>query len=180
MGKRADRQLQDRQDRFIEAARRGDLNAVREMIAEGIDVDGQGRNNEEPASLFAAWTGNLEMLRLLIEAGASPDGARGWWPLVFAVRSTNPEVTRYLLGRGANPQIHDAEFGPPVLEAATSGNLEVFRMLLEWGVSVRGRWGPTILYELDKRRGRPIWEERREAYEAIYRTVEDELHGRPP
>ena len=69
-----------------EAVGLGSVDAVKHALAaDGIEVDAPDANGE-PALMHAAWDGKLEILRLLIDAGANPNpqDRNGDCPLLFA------------------------------------------------------------------------------------------------
>ena len=62
----------DEDARLVEAAARGDLDSVRQLLGRGVDVDSrdaQGRT----AVTAAVYTDDLEMVQALIAAGADVD-----------------------------------------------------------------------------------------------------------
>ena len=87
------------------------------------------RNDELVA---AAVAGELATVKRLIESGADSNSVdkHGMGPLL----NFDPEVTRYLLEHGADPDIQRNENISPVLGA--SGNVECLRLMLEAGANV--------------------------------------------
>ena len=63
-----------------DAVEDGDVEAVRQLVEEGADVEAQDADGDRPLHL-AAQDGHLEVVRVLVEAGANveaqaPNGAR--------------------------------------------------------------------------------------------------------
>jgi uncharacterized protein len=87
------------------------------------------RNDE---LVLAANAGNLETVKRLIEGGADPNSVdqHGMGPLL----TFDPEVTRYLLEHGANPDLQRNENIAPVL-VGISSNIECMRLMLEAGAN---------------------------------------------
>ncbi|MCA9032023.1 MAG: ankyrin repeat domain-containing protein [Planctomycetaceae bacterium] len=81
----------------------------------------------------AAGAGDLATVRRLIEAGADPNSVdrHGMGTLL----NFHPEVTRYLLEHGANPDVQRNENIAPVL-LGVCGNFECLRLLVEAGANV--------------------------------------------
>ena len=83
--------------------------------------------------------GLTEVVRLLLDAGASPntnDGAR--YPrsaLKGSVEANNPDMTGVLLEAGANPDV-----GQPIAEAVGRGDHRCLELLLSHGARVAGTW----------------------------------------
>lgn len=78
----------------------------------------------------AVGSGSLKMVKLLEEKGAyvcDEDGRS--WPLQHALEKGNLEIVQYLLQNGAN--INRVFYEPATYTAATSGNLKLFKYLIE-------------------------------------------------
>jgi len=104
-----------------------------------IDERAQGRVKKGgyTALLFAARQGDIDSVRLLLDAGAPLEAqvADGYTPLLMALHSGHTELSRYLLDRGANPNA--SELGYSALHIAVlRGNLEMVNMLLDAGADI--------------------------------------------
>ena len=79
--------------------------------------------------------GNLEIARLLLEAGANKDAhdRKGNTALTLAAENGHVEVTQLLLEAGANTDAHDRKGNRALTLAAENGHVEVTRLLLEAG-----------------------------------------------
>lgn len=83
---------------LLEAVRNNDLEAVKARIAAGDDVEYTNTEAAEWPLLLAAEDGNLEMVQLLIKAGATADSDRQDWGLTPLMQSMGHiEVMRVLL-----------------------------------------------------------------------------------
>jgi len=87
------------------------------------------------ALMQAAWNGHVKVVKLLLENNADihMQGAGGWNVLFFAVSSpqSNPEIVRFLLEKGLNPNMKDYISWTPIMWAG--GNLEIVRILRQYG-----------------------------------------------
>ncbi|GKZ38746.1 hypothetical protein AbraIFM66950_011182 [Aspergillus brasiliensis] len=94
-------------------------------------------------ALAAAIAGRkLALVQLVVDAGAKLDTrGRFGFPLRAATIANQPEIVRYLLEKGADPNIRDEELGDPLQAAASSGNLDIMLLLLSHNASVNGRGG---------------------------------------
>ena len=94
-----------------------------------LNFDGNPRSN--PQLWNAAHAGDLETVKQLIESGADPNAvdANGSGTLL----NFHPEVTRYLLEKGANPDIQRNENILPVLVGIAGFNTECLKVLLDGG-----------------------------------------------
>jgi ankyrin repeat protein len=120
----------------------------------GADLDVRGSYGRNPLH-GAAYSGNLEVVRILIEYDPAYINARdeyGETPSFWASRGHNfkdGSVVRLLLEHGADINAQD-QSGRTLLHVASYGGaLEVMRLLLEHGadVEVKGNDGMTALQE---------------------------------
>lgn len=140
------------EDPVAEAARAGDLEAVRRYVEAGLDVNaplGDGMT----ALHWAARNGDAQMASLLLDAGASVSaGTRigRYTPLHVAARAGHHEVVAAVLERGADPNARATTTGAsPLHLAAEAGDVESIRLLVAKGADVDGRddhWGHTPLF----------------------------------
>jgi hypothetical protein len=92
--------------------------------------------------MIACRAGLLDCVKVMMEkcevrVDASFNG-REQEPLTDAGRSGNAEVVRYLLQRGASPNVGQPPVSFPLLEAAHEGNLPMVRALVEHGAAING------------------------------------------
>jgi len=78
------------------------------------------------ALVFAAREGDLESVRLLVEAGADVDQVTeyGWSPLLTAIQNRYYELGEYLLDNGADPNIANKGMWTPLYIATDNRNIE--------------------------------------------------------
>lgn len=88
----------------------------------------------------AAEAGNPDLLAAALASSTAvlnqPDPVSGLTPLMFAIRSKNPQAVDMLLQAGARPDQVDAAGRPPIMQAAGSGNTAVLALLLKNGAPV--------------------------------------------
>ena len=82
---------------------------------------------------YAAGLGNVETLRLLLEAGVDTDivGGRGCTALILASSQGHTEIARLLLAAGADERKVDRYGWTALVHASEEGHLETVRELLE-------------------------------------------------
>lgn len=93
-----------RDEDLWDAAGRGDVAAVRRLLAEGADVNARTRYGAT-ALFFAADKARLDVVSLLLEKGADPnvkDSFYGATPLDWAMNHDATEVVLLLVQKGAN------------------------------------------------------------------------------
>ena len=88
--------------------------------------------------MFAAWSGKVEVLRVLLHMGMDIEAvsAQGWHAVTYASRAGQLETLRSLLNWGANPNVHErTSHVTPLMFAAYVGSLECVDLLLERGAN---------------------------------------------
>jgi hypothetical protein len=172
--------------RFLNYAAEGDVKGVRRMLSQGnAPAPGSLRHSakngyrevvetllanavvpeKEVASALcaAAESKRLDIVQLLLDAGASPNAGAGKLltkpVLLIAVEQGLTQLVKQLLERGANPNAHDIPAGAGILgtniqrtalmAAAVAGNATIVQMLLEAGAdpTIKGSDNRTA-YEL--------------------------------
>lgn len=125
---------------------------TRMLIDHGADVNAETALGTTAIS-NAADSGNLEMVRLLLDKGARldlpihgllliegkpQDATNGYAALVGAssMSQHNPEIIKLLLTHGAKPNCQSLDDLTPLGRASESGDLEVVRLLLAAGATV--------------------------------------------
>ncbi len=85
------------------AARHGDIESARALLAAGADVNDRAADGNS-ALVVAAMSGNERLAAFLLGQGADPDAAgAGYTALHAAVLRSQPDLARALLAAGANP-----------------------------------------------------------------------------
>jgi ankyrin repeat protein len=137
------------EDRYLDAARRGDLAVLRLCLEKGADLrakDGFGRS----ALLLAARDArSLEMVRLLQGRGLVPDEAdnSGRAALAWAAGNGDLAMVSYLVEQGAQVDRKDWQGQSPLYNAVLGGSRETVLRLIAAAadVNVRDNFGDTPL-----------------------------------
>lgn len=134
-----------------DAARRGDLAAVRALLAQGEDASA-AHGDGMSALHWAAERGDAALIETLLEAGAAVNaGTRigRHTPLHVASAAGQVEAVEMLLAAGADASAATSTGGvTPLHLAATSGRVDSITALLDHGATVDARertWGQTPL-----------------------------------
>ena len=129
---------------LVLAARRGEIDNVRQLIAEGVDVNSiaeDGRipriniEGDTPLSAAAA-VGHAEVVKMLLAARANPNATtvNDWTALMRASANGRLETVKILLAGKANQSNW-----PALVVAARNGHAEVAKVLMDAGANPNER-----------------------------------------
>jgi len=96
-------QAQDLKEEFLAAARKGDAEAVKTLLAKGVDVNSKTEYGATALS-YASDKGHTAVVKLLLENGADAnarDTFYGATPITWAAMKGHAEIVRLLLDKGA-------------------------------------------------------------------------------
>ena len=131
-----------------DAAWDGDLEALRDRIAQGDDVDGRDDFGSRPLINACFW-GHHECAQALIDAGAAVDVVANnrWTALMFACVRGHHECARALIEAGVAVDWVDTEGFTALMIACSWGRHECARALLDAGAAVdqANNFGETAL-----------------------------------
>jgi ankyrin repeat protein len=118
---------------LLEAAAVGDVAAVRRKLTEGWEIDERGEDGFAPLHL-AAYFGQLEVARLLLERGADPNAVAAndsrVTPLHSAVSARRRDLAGLLLALGASANAVQKGGWTPLHTAAHNGDEAIVDLLL--------------------------------------------------
>ena len=152
------------EEALLKAVKTQDAAEVRLSLAKGVnlnrggtfDYEGYTRKNVTPLML-AAETGNLELLEILLKAGAEVGLAddsneprkSGRTALAYAYKK-HYAATRLLLEAGANPN-HRLSFGHTLFdEICYDGKIEMIQLLLSFGADPNSSCGKSDYFALER------------------------------
>jgi uncharacterized protein len=129
------------EERLVDAARRGDVAAVRGLLDRGAsvnDTEGDGMT----ALHWAAYNDDVESAKLLLTRGASVDAVTRngkLTPLMVAAGNGNAAVLSPLLESRANTQLRSSDGATVLMMAAASGSADAVGRLLDHGAEIDAR-----------------------------------------
>lgn len=123
-------------EQLLEAVKANNVTAVQAALTQGISPDA-GDIYSGFALSYAAGTGNLEIMRLLLEHGATVDitADEGYTPLMEATVNQHMAAVQLLLEANADPNIVSAG-QTPLAVAVTLNNIELAQLLLAGGADI--------------------------------------------
>jgi ankyrin repeat protein len=142
-----DRVQQAKKNRSLfEAIRKGDVEQVRQLIAEGADIDAKWGDTsttekediaDDTPLYYAVDANNMDLVKLLVEAGADVN-AGSWPPLFGAVDKNNTAIAEYLIDHGANINVYPLGgslegWGPLQETAVINNSIEMAKLLIAKG-----------------------------------------------
>ncbi|MYN66658.1 MAG: hypothetical protein F4X11_16775 [Acidobacteria bacterium] len=123
--------------RLADAAQRREVEAVRALLDEGIDVDAPQADGATALAWAVHWD-DLATAGLLLAAGADANAANdlGVTPLMLASQNASVPMVELLVRAGADPNAARPAGGTALMMAARSGDATVLRRLLAAGADV--------------------------------------------
>ena len=134
---------------LAEVAKEGTPDALRDLVAAGVPLNGRDDSGETPLS-EAAYRGNIEMLHILLAAGAGKkDTQEIGEAFEGACKSRNSEAMRLLLSIGVPVGFVDARGQTTLMSAASSGVPGIVAEVLKHrpNVNAQDKDGKTALME---------------------------------
>ena len=132
---------------------------VKIFIATGVDLNALGKSSGDRPLQVAVKYGNLEALRLLLDAGADPNG-RDWMgdtPLKElagrkayddSLDATNLTAAKILLAKGADPSLPSKDTMTPLHLATAQKFFAMVKILVEGGASINAEADETGIHGL--------------------------------
>jgi ankyrin repeat protein len=133
---------------LVESVIKENSEALMLLLKRGADPNARAEGGMT-ALMFAAESGDLVLVKMLVLNGADPDltYVEETTPLLIAVLNSHFEVAHFLLEKGADPDHRDMYQGSPLLYAAAINNYQIADLLLFYGASdsIRDKDGNTAL-----------------------------------
>lgn len=131
-------------DKLLDAIMQKDVETVRKILAAGnIDLEPRsGLHDVNKPLAYAAAYGNLEIVKMLVEAGADLNGqvAYGDVPLIKADEHDNDDIIEYLIKKGADVNFPNYYGVTPFFGLCAYGNLELVKLALEHGADINSSY----------------------------------------
>ena len=125
----------------IDAARKGDREAVRALLKQGADVSA-AEGDGTTALHLAARAGDAELVQVLVYAGANLRATTrlgAYTPLMMAAQAGHSAAVAALIAGGVDVNATSTTGTTPLMFAAQSGDTRTVTMLVEGGSDVNAR-----------------------------------------
>jgi len=123
------------------AVRSADVEQVRTLLKQGIPIS-ETDSLGGTALHDAVWAGETEIVKLLLDAGASVNASHteaGSTPLHYAIITNRVEIAELLIAKGADTKARYRGDATPLHLAANRGNRAMLELLLTHGADINAR-----------------------------------------
>jgi cytohesin len=136
-----------------QAAEEGNIEAVKQHLAAGMDVDVKDKKGRTPLHRVSGSGYNKEIAELLITKGADVNAkaSRGWTPLHYVAfedrfnsdftLASKKEITALLIAKGADVNVKNNNERTPLHFEANGGHKEIVEILITEGADVNAKGG---------------------------------------
>lgn len=114
-------------EHLFSAARNGNIDQIRNILSQGLDINVSNRERETALHMAAA-KGHYSTVIFLVKNGAyvKAPTVKNWIPLHHAVRFRHPNIVKFLIGRGSSPYARTSD-GLTAIDMAN--NVRDYRIL---------------------------------------------------
>jgi len=117
---------------LFEAAKRGDVLQIRELIGRDAKINSQDRNGMSPLMMATNWN-KLDAVNSLLELGADPNVQREGQGALFLAVGRDTEIVKALIRAGADVNMRENRFKQTPLTIAAGHREDTFRELKRRG-----------------------------------------------
>lgn len=121
---------------LFQAIKNGDLETVKSLLNSELDLEQADECGYKPL-LLAVNFGNIEIAKILLEAGANPDCCDAQ-SMVNSIENRRPDLLLFLIEAGIdiNQRLVENEDRTVLIEAARAGDINIVKTLVEHGADV--------------------------------------------
>ena len=132
------------------AAKVGHVEAVRQHIADGADVDKKDDWSNKNPLFLAIEGGHLEVVKVLVESGVTIDAKDEWsgrTALHLAADRGHSDIMKFLIAEGADVKVSSNGRYTVLHDIARNGLVDIVRLLIDKGANVNtsSNSGETVL-----------------------------------
>ncbi len=117
---------------LVQAVEQGDRPRIETLLKKAVNPNRLTGFRGKTALIQAVARDDIEVTRLLLDAGADPDtkSGDGYTPLGLAALRGDAQIVKLLLKAGANPDLKSSDGNTPLTAAASLNRLDAIRALL--------------------------------------------------
>ncbi|HAM49688.1 MAG TPA: hypothetical protein DCP92_02955 [Nitrospiraceae bacterium] len=126
------------QDELIKAASDGNIQKVRELVAQGVNINEKG-SQKYSALYIAAARRQKEVVTFLLAQGSeveSPTSDYGATPLMAASQNGWEDIVAIMISKGAKVNAKTTKGATPLIQAVLGGNPNVVSLLIKHGADL--------------------------------------------
>jgi ankyrin repeat protein len=137
---------------FIKAAENGDIPLMKDLLAQGANINYADTDGNYTALCVAAASGNVGLVQFLLGKGAKVEGSEIYpnQPIYFAITENHPIIVDILINAGVDTNYSWAgkHGGTLLTNAAQFGYLEIVKILIRHGANINytGNGDYTAIY----------------------------------
>ncbi len=122
---------------LVQAVRKNDVNKVKTLLQQGVDVNMQIESNGSTALYEASFLGYKNSVEILLENNANPNiqNKLGFTPLYAAAQERHGDIVKLLLHYDADPNFKAQEDWTAIMIASAKGHPDIVRILCENGAN---------------------------------------------
>jgi ankyrin repeat protein len=137
---------------LAKAADKGNLDDVKKLVFQGVDIDSNTGSYGETPLGNAADNDHLDVLQFLLDKGARPDFAdhEGSTPLLHACNTDHTDCALALINAGANVNLASNWRRTPLMYATQKGNDTIVKALLDHKADIDANCsgGPAVFWAI--------------------------------
>ncbi len=125
-------------EQLVNAAQKGDLEAVKQAIADGANLDMKEKWTGR-ALLHQIWSKEVAEILILNGANIEVKNRAGYTPLFMMHGNDRKEIVKLLIESGANVNAVGSDGLTPLLNSIKHGQMSVIQLLIDKGANVNSK-----------------------------------------